>query len=257
MLLPPLVEPDAVLHADEIRRYARQLAIPGIGSVGQRRLKRARVLCVGAGGLGSCALPYLAAAGVGTIGIVEFDTVDESNLQRQIIHGSSDVGRLKIDSAREALCEINPWVEVITHPHALDSSNAVAIFSEYDLAIDGADNFATRYALNDAAIGLRKPYVWGSVRHFEGQAAVFWPGTGPCLRCLYPQPPAQGGPCGGVLGAVCATIGAIQVTEAVKLLTGVGESLVGSLVVYDALTLTHRKFSLARDPACPGCAQVA
>ncbi|GAA1509212.1 adenylyltransferase/sulfurtransferase MoeZ [Dactylosporangium maewongense] len=259
MSLPPLVEPAADLSVDEVRRYSRHLIIPDVGVAGQKRLKNARVLCVGAGGLGSPALMYLAAAGVGTLGIVEFDTVDESNLQRQIIHGQSDIGRPKAESARDSVLEINPYVNVVVHNEALDNDNVMDIFRQYDLIVDGTDNFATRYMVNDAAVLLGKPYIWGSIYRFDGQASVFWAEHGPCYRCLYPEPPPPGmvPSCaeGGVLGVLCASIGAIQVTEAIKLLTGVGDSLLGSLMVYDALEMTYRKIRLRKDPGCAICGE--
>jgi sulfur-carrier protein adenylyltransferase/sulfurtransferase len=259
--LPPLVEPAESLSVDEIRRYSRHLIIPDVGVEGQKRLKNARVLCVGAGGLGSPALMYLAAAGVGTLGIVEFDTVDESNLQRQIIHGQSDVGRSKAESAAASIREINPYVTVEIHNTALDRENVFDIFRQYDLIVDGTDNFATRYLVNDAAVLLGKPYVWGSIYRFDGQASVFWAEHGPCYRCLYPEPPPPGmvPSCaeGGVLGVLCASIGSIQVTEAIKLLAGVGEPLVGSLMVYDALEMTYRKIKVRKDPDCVLCGENA
>jgi adenylyltransferase/sulfurtransferase len=255
--LPPLVEPAPDLSVDEIRRYSRHLIIPDVGVAGQKRLKNAKVLCVGAGGLGSPALMYLAAAGVGTLGIVEFDTVDESNLQRQIIHGQSDIGRPKAESARDSIKEINPYVNVIIHGQPLSNENAMEIFAGYDLIVDGTDNFATRYLVNDAAVLLGKPYVWGSIYRFDGQASVFWSEYGPCYRCLYPEPPPPGmvPSCaeGGVLGVLCASIGAIQVTEAIKLLAGVGEPLVGRLMVYDALEMTYRQVKVRKDPNCVLC----
>ncbi|GAA2629751.1 adenylyltransferase/sulfurtransferase MoeZ [Dactylosporangium fulvum] len=259
MSLPPLVEPAADLSVDEVRRYSRHLIIPDVGVAGQKRLKNAKVLCVGAGGLGSPALMYLAAAGVGTLGIIEFDTVDESNLQRQIIHGQSDIGRPKAESARDSVLEINPYVNVVLHNEALSNDNVLEIFAQYDLIIDGTDNFATRYMVNDAAVLLGKPYVWGSIYRFDGQASVFWAEHGPCYRCLYPEPPPPGmvPSCaeGGVLGVLCASIGAIQVTEAIKLLTGVGDSLLGSLMVYDALEMSYRKIKLRKDPNCAICGE--
>jgi adenylyltransferase/sulfurtransferase len=224
---------------------------------GQKRLKNAKVLCVGAGGLGSPALLYLAAAGVGTLGIVDFDVVDESNLQRQIIHGQSDVGRPKAESARDSIREINPNVTVIVHEERLDSDNAMQIFSGYDLIVDGTDNFATRYLVNDACVLLGKPYVWGSIYRFDGQASVFWAEHGPCYRCLYPEPPPPGmvPSCaeGGVLGVLCGSIGSIQVTEAIKVITGIGEPLVGRLMIYDALEMTYRSVKVRKDPECPVC----
>ena len=257
MSLPPLVEPAADLTADEVRRYSRHLIIPEIGMAGQKRLKNARVLCIGAGGLGSAALLYLAAAGVGTLGIVEFDVVDESNLQRQIIHGQSDVGRPKAQSARDSITEVNPFVNVVLHEAALDTDNALEIIAQYDLIVDGTDNFATRYLVNDACVLLGKPYVWGSIFRFDGQASVFWAEHGPCYRCLYPEPPPPGmvPSCaeGGVLGVLCASIGSIQVNEAIKLLTGVGETLAGRLMIYDALEMSYRTVAVRKDPECAIC----
>jgi sulfur-carrier protein adenylyltransferase/sulfurtransferase len=255
--LPPLVEPAAELTVDEVRRYSRHLIIPDVGMTGQKRLKNARVLCVGAGGLGSPALLYLAAAGVGTLGVVDFDVVDESNLQRQIIHGQSDIGRSKAESARDSILEINPYVNVIVHQEHLDSDNAMQIFADYDLIVDGTDNFATRYLVNDACVLLGKPYVWGSIYRFDGQASVFWAEYGPCYRCLYPEPPPPGmvPSCaeGGVLGVLCASIGSIQVNEAIKLITGIGEPLAGRLMIYDALEMTYRSVKVRKDPECPVC----
>jgi adenylyltransferase/sulfurtransferase len=257
--LPPLVEPAPDLSIDEVRRYSRHLIIPDVAMDGQKRLKNAKVLCVGAGGLGSPTLMYLAAAGVGTLGIVEFDTVDESNLQRQIIHGQSDIGRPKAESARDSVKEINPYVNVVIHNEALSNDNVFQIFEQYDLIVDGTDNFATRYLVNDAAVLLGKPYVWGSIYRFDGQASVFWAENGPCYRCLYPEPPPPGmvPSCaeGGVLGVLCGSIGAIQVTEAIKLLTGIGEPLLGRLMVYDALEMTYRTIKVRKDPNCALCGE--
>ena len=257
MSLPPLVEPAAELSVDEVRRYSRHLIIPDVGMTGQKRLKNARVLCVGAGGLGSPALLYLAAAGVGTLGVIDFDVVDESNLQRQIIHGQSDVGRSKAESARDSIKELNPLVNVIVHQERLDSDNAMQVFEPYDLIVDGTDNFATRYLVNDACVLLGKPYVWGSIYRFDGQASVFWAEHGPCYRCLYPEPPPPGmvPSCaeGGVLGVLCASIGSIQVTEAIKVITGIGDPLVGRLMIYDALDMTYRSVKVRKDPECPVC----
>ena len=257
MKTPPLVTPGPALSGDEVRRYSRHLIIPDVAMAGQQRMMNAKVLCVGAGGLGSPALMYLAAAGIGTLGIVEFDTVDESNLQRQIIHGQSDIGKSKALSAKEKIAEINPFVNVILHETRLDNSNVMEIFSQYDIIVDGTDNFATRYLVNDACVLLKKPYVWGSIYRFDGQASVFWAEYGPCYRCLYPEPPPPGmvPSCaeGGVLGVLCATIGSIQTTEAIKVLTGVGEPLIGSLMVYDALDMTFRKIKVRKDPNCPLC----
>jgi molybdopterin/thiamine biosynthesis adenylyltransferase/rhodanese-related sulfurtransferase len=255
--LPPLVSPADELSVDEVKRYSRHLIIPDVGMTGQKRLKNAKVLVVGAGGLGSPALLYLAAAGVGTLGIVDFDVVDESNLQRQIIHGVSDVGHLKAESARDSIREINPYVNVVLHTKRLDSDNAMEIFAPYDLIVDGTDNFATRYLVNDAAVLLGKPYVWGSIYRFDGQASVFWAEHGPCYRCLYPEPPPPGmvPSCaeGGVLGVLCASIGSIQVNEAIKVITGIGEPLVGRLMIYDALEMSYRTVQVRKDPECPVC----
>jgi molybdopterin/thiamine biosynthesis adenylyltransferase/rhodanese-related sulfurtransferase len=255
--LPPLVDANVELSIDEVRRYSRHLIIPDVGMAGQKRLKNAKVLCVGAGGLGSPSLMYLAAAGVGTLGIVEFDVVDESNLQRQIIHGQSDIGRSKAESARDTVKEINPLVTVNLHEERLDSSNVMELFAQYDLIVDGTDNFATRYLVNDACVLLKKPYVWGSIYRFDGQASVFWSEHGPCYRCLYPEPPPPGmvPSCaeGGVLGVLCASIGSIQVTEAIKLITGIGETLLGKLMIYDALEMNYRKVKIRKDPNCAIC----
>ena len=255
MSLPPLVSPADDLTVDEVRRYSRHLIIPDVGKTGQRRLKNAKVLCVGAGGLGSPALMYLAAAGVGTLGIVEFDVVDESNLQRQIIHGQSDIGRPKAESARDSVREINPLVNVVVHDTRLDNDNVLEIFAQYDLIVDGTDNFATRYLVNDACVLLDKPYVWGSIYRFDGQASVFWNKYGPNYRDLYPDPPPPGmvPSCaeGGVLGVLCASIGSIMATEAVKLITGVGEPLVGRLMIYDALEMTYTTVRIRKDPTAP------
>ena len=257
MSLPPLVTPADELTVDEVRRYSRHLIIPDVGMIGQKRLKNARVLCVGAGGLGSPALLYLAAAGVGTLGIVDFDVVDESNLQRQIIHGQSDVGRPKAESARDSIRELNPLVNVVLHEERLDSDNAMEIFAQYDLIVDGTDNFATRYLVNDACVLLGKPYVWGSIYRFDGQASVFWAEYGPCYRCLYPEPPPPGmvPSCaeGGVLGVLCGSIGSIQVNEAIKVITGIGEPLVGRLMIYDALEMSYRTVRVRKDPECAVC----
>ncbi|MBZ5734175.1 adenylyltransferase/sulfurtransferase MoeZ [Nocardioides sp. TRM66260-LWL] len=268
MTFPALVEPAAELSVDEVRRYSRHLIIPDVGMTGQKRLKNAKVLVIGAGGLGSPALMYLAAAGVGTLGIVEFDEVDESNLQRQIIHGQSDVGRPKAVSAKESVAEINPLIEVVVYEERLDNDNVLRIFEGWDLIVDGTDNFATRYMVNDAAYFLKIPYVWGSIYRFDGQASVFWPHAvdtdgnrvdAPCYRCLYPEPPPPGmvPSCaeGGVLGVLCASIGSIQVNEAIKVLTGAGDPAVGQLVIYDALELTWRKLKVRKDPNCALCGE--
>ncbi len=257
--LPPLVEPARELTREEVARYSRHLIIPDLGADGQKRLKNARVLVIGAGGLGAPSLLYLAAAGVGTIGIVDFDVVDESNLQRQIIHGVADVGRPKARSARESIAAINPLVRVRLHEFRLDSSNAVDLFKQYDLIVDGTDNFATRYLVNDAAVLAAKPYVWGSIYRFEGQVSVFWEdapgGRGVNYRDLYPEPPPAGTvpSCaeGGVLGIVCASIASVMGTEAIKLITGIGESLLGRLMLYDALEMSYRTIAIRKDPASP------
>ncbi|NVI86314.1 adenylyltransferase/sulfurtransferase MoeZ [Actinomadura sp. BRA 177] len=257
MSLPPLVEPAAELTRDEVNRYSRHLIIPDVGMSGQKRLKNSKVLIVGAGGLGSPALLYLAAAGVGTLGVIDFDVVDESNLQRQIIHRQSSLGKPKVESAAETVREINPLIDVVVHNMALDRDNIMDIFSQYDLILDGTDNFATRYMVNDAAVLLGKPYVWGSIYRFDGQASVFWAEHGPCYRCLYPEPPPPGmvPSCaeGGVLGVLCSSIGSIQVNEGIKLLTGIGEPLVGRLMIYDALEMTYRSVKVRKDPECPLC----
>jgi adenylyltransferase/sulfurtransferase len=250
--LPPLVEPGGPLTPEEVQRYSRHVIIPEIGDLGQRRLKNAKVLVIGAGGLGSPALLYLAAAGVGTLGVVDDDAVELSNLQRQVIHRMSDVGRPKAQSARDAVRELNPLVEVRLHEVHLDSSNALEIFAGYDLILDGTDNFATRYLVNDAAAILGKPYVWGSIFRFDGQVSVFWEKYGPTYRDLYPEaPPAGSVPScgeGGVYGMLCAAIGASMVTEAVKLITGVGRTLLGRVQLYDALRATWRELKVSKDP---------
>ncbi|MBU8866276.1 molybdopterin-synthase adenylyltransferase MoeB [Paenarthrobacter aromaticivorans] len=251
-VLPPLVEPAAALTPAEVERYSRHLIIPEIGALGQRRLKNAKVLVIGAGGLGSPALLYLAAAGVGTLGIVDDDDVDLSNLQRQVIHGVNDVGTPKIESARKAIAELNPLVDVVLHNVRLDSSNALELFADYDLILDGADNFATRYLVNDAAAILGKPYVWGSIFRFDGQVSVFWAEHGPTYRDLYPEaPPAGSVPScgeGGVFGMLCAAVGSLMVTEAVKLITGVGRSLLGRVALFDALGGSWREIKVSKDP---------
>ncbi|MEE3128891.1 adenylyltransferase/sulfurtransferase MoeZ [uncultured Nocardioides sp.] len=262
MSIEPLVEPAAELTVDEVRRYSRHLIIPDVGMTGQKRLKNAKVLVIGAGGLGSPALLYLAAAGVGTLGIAEFDEVDESNLQRQIIHTQSDIGKSKAVSAKESIAEANPHVNVVLHEERLDNDNVFDVFEGYDLIVDGTDNFATRYMVNDAAYFLGIPYVWGSIYRFDGQASVFAPKQvegAPCYRCLYPEPPPPGmvPSCaeGGVLGVLCASIGSIQVNEAIKLITGAGDPAIGSLVIYDALELSWRKLKVRKDPNCALCGE--
>jgi sulfur-carrier protein adenylyltransferase/sulfurtransferase len=248
----PLVEPAEGLSPQEVERYSRHLIIPEIGSLGQRRLKNAKVLVIGAGGLGSPALLYLAAAGVGTLGVIDDDVVELSNLQRQVIHGVSDVGRPKIESARDSIAALNPLVNVRLHHDRLDASNALELFAGYDLILDGADNFATRYLVNDAAAILNKPYVWGSIFRFDGQVSVFWEKHGPTYRDLYPEaPPAGSVPScgeGGVFGMLCAAVGSLMVTEAVKLITGVGRSLLGRVALFDALGGNWREIKVSRDP---------
>jgi adenylyltransferase/sulfurtransferase len=245
------------LTNDEVQRYSRHLIMPEVGVDGQRRLKAARVLCVGAGGLGSPAALYLAAAGVGTLGLVDFDAVDASNLQRQILHSTLDVGRPKLQSARDRLSALNPELTIRTHETALTSANALKIFRDYDVIVDGADNFPTRYLVNDACVFLRKPNAYGSIFRFEGQASVFATVGGPCYRCLYPEPPPPGlvPSCaeGGVLGVLPGVIGTIQATEAIKLIIGAGRTLAGRLLLYDALTMRFRELKLQRDPECPVC----
>jgi molybdopterin/thiamine biosynthesis adenylyltransferase/rhodanese-related sulfurtransferase len=258
-VLPPLVEPAGQLSRDEVARYSRHLIIPDLGVDGQKRLKNARVLVIGAGGLGAPALLYLAAAGVGTIGIVDFDVIDESNLQRQIIHGVADVGRPKAQSARDSIAAINPLIEVRLHEFRLDACNAIDLFKQYDLIVDGTDNFASRYLVNDASVLAGKPYVWGSIYRFEGQVSVFWEdapnGRGLNYRDLYSEPPPAGmvPSCaeGGVLGIICASIASVMGTEAIKLITGIGETLLGRLMVYDALGMTYRTIRIGKDPTTP------
>jgi molybdopterin/thiamine biosynthesis adenylyltransferase/rhodanese-related sulfurtransferase len=245
------------LDADETLRYSRHLIIPDIGVTGQRRLKNARVLLIGAGGLGSPAALYLAAAGVGTLGLVDFDVVDVTNLQRQILHGTKDVGRSKLASATERVRDVNPHVQVEGFETRLTSANALEILRDYDVIVDGTDNFATRYLTNDACVLLGKPNVYGSIFRFEGQASVFATENGPCYRCLFPEPPPPGlvPSCaeGGVLGVLPGLVGTIQATETIKLILGIGEPLVGRLLLIDALATRFRTVRLRRDPACPAC----
>jgi len=247
------------LSNEEISRYSRHLIMPEVALDGQKQLKQAKVLTVGTGGLGSPLAMYLAAAGIGTIGIVDFDVVDESNLQRQILHGTSDVGRPKVESARDRIKDINPNVNVVVHEEALTSENALDILRDYDVIVDGTDNFPTRYLVNDACVLLGKPNVYGSIFRFEGQASVFWAEEGPCYRCLYPEPPPPGlvPSCaeGGVLGILPGAIGTIQATETVKLILGIGEPLIGRLMLYDALGMSFREMKLRKDPNCPVCGE--
>ncbi len=252
MPLPALVEPGSDLTPAQVRRYSRHLLLPDIGVVGQRRLLSARVLVVGAGGLGSPVLLYLAAAGVGTLGIVDDDVVEESNLQRQVVHGQSALGRAKVDSAAERVVEVNPEVDVVRHGVRIDADNALDLVAGYDLVIDGTDNFATRYLVNDACAILDKPYVWGSIYRFDGQVSVFWALHGPTYRDLHPSPPPPGAvpSCaeGGVLGALCGAVGSVMATEAIKLITGAGEPLLGRVLVYDALDMSWRTVRVRRNP---------
>jgi sulfur-carrier protein adenylyltransferase/sulfurtransferase len=249
--------PPVTLNADEIKRYSRHLILPEVGMEGQKKLKAARVLCIGAGGLGSPVAMYLAAAGVGTIGIVDFDVVDFSNLQRQILHGTPDVGRPKLQSAADRLQALNPNVKVELYDTALTSENALQLFKDYDVIVDGTDNFPTRYLVNDACVILGKPNAYGSIFRFEGQASVFGTKEGPCYRCLYPEPPPPGlvPSCaeGGVLGVLPGIVGCIQANETLKLILGVGEPLVGRFLVFDALRMKFRELKLRKDPDCPVC----
>src|SRR5688500_2664329 len=245
------------LSQDEIKRYSRHLIMPEVGMDGQRKLKAGSVLCIGAGGLGSPAAMYLAAAGIGRIGIVDFDVVDFSNLQRQLLHGTKDVGRTKNESAKSRLNDLNPHVQVDTYETALSSQNALQLFRDYDVILDGTDNFPTRYLVNDACVLTGKPNAYGSIFRFEGQASVFATAGGPCYRCLYPEPPPPGlvPSCaeGGVLGVLPGIIGVIQATETVKLILGIGEPLIGRLMLYDALGMRFRELKLRKNPECPIC----
>ena len=259
MKTPPLVNPGPALSAQQARRYSRQIVIPQIQASGQERIGNAKVLCIGAGGLGSPALMYLAAAGVGTIGIVDFDTVDETNLHRQVLYGNSDIGKKKVDVAKSKIEESNPLVSVTTYPVRINPSNVLEIMAGYDIVIDATDNFATRYLINDAAVLLNKPYVWGSVNRFDGQAAVFWSSLGPCYRCLHPEPPAPGTVqnCAdaGVFGVLCASIASIQVNEVIKAITGIGELQIGKLMIYEALEAEHSKIDIHKNPLCVICGE--
>ena len=253
-----MIDPGAVaLSHEEVQRYSRHLIMPEVGMAGQKKLKAASVLLIGAGGLGSPLAMYLAAAGVGRIGLVDYDVVDYTNLQRQIIHGTKDVGRSKLESAKARILDINPHVQVDAYPVPLTSANALEIFAPYDVIIDGTDNFPTRYLTNDACVLLGKPNVYGSIFRFEGQASVFYAAEGPCYRCLFPEPPPPGlvPSCaeGGVLGVLPGTIGAIQATEAIKLILGQGEPLIGRLLLYDALTMEFNEVRLRKNPNCPIC----
>ena len=257
MKTPPLVNPGPALSGEQARRYSRQIVIPQIQASGQERIRNAKVLCIGAGGLGSPALMYLAAAGVGTIGVVDFDTVDESNLHRQILYGQSDIGKKKVDVARTKIQESNPLVTVNIYPLRIDTTNVLEIMSNYDIIIDATDNFATRYLINDAAVLLNKAYVWGSVNRFDGQAAIFWSSLGPCYRCLHPTPPApdtvQNCAEAGVLGVLCASIASMQVNEVIKAITGIGELQIGKLMIYEALEAEYSKIDIHKNPQCVIC----
>ena len=259
MKLPPLVQSVQRLSNDELRRYSRQIVIPNFSIDGQSRLRNAKVLVIGAGGLGSPALLYLAAAGVGTVGVIDFDSVDESNLHRQILFGQSDIGKNKAETAKIKLRELNPFVDVIAFPIKLDVTNAIEIFEGFDVIVDASDNFATRYLINDAAVLLNKPNVWGSVNRFDGQVGVFWNIHGPCYRCLHPVPPApetvENCAEAGVLGVVCAAVASMQVNEVIKLVTGTGEVQIGQLMIFDALNSQNSKVEIRKNPQCPICSQ--
>ena len=257
--MPTITETAALpeLTTDDLSRYSRHLILPEVGMEGQRRIKDARVLCVGTGGLGSPLAFYLAAAGIGTLGLVDFDVVDASNLQRQIIHSTKDIGRKKLDSAEEKLTALNPAIKIVKHDTMLSSANALEIMKDYDIVADGTDNFPTRYLVNDACVLLGKPNVYGSIFRFEGQASVFATEAGPCYRCLYPEPPPPGlvPSCaeGGVLGILPGLVGVIQATEVIKLILGKGDSLVGRLLLVDALNMRFRELKLRKNPECPVC----
>ncbi|HWG20521.1 MAG TPA: molybdopterin-synthase adenylyltransferase MoeB [Terracidiphilus sp.] len=259
--MPTLTEPTLLpeLTTDELSRYSRHLILPEVGMEGQRRLKAARVLCVGTGGLGSPLAFYLAAAGIGTLGLVDFDVVDASNLQRQIIHSTRDIGRKKLDSAQEKLNALNPALNVVKHETMLTSKNALDILKDYDFVADGTDNFPTRYLVNDACVLLGKPNIYGSIFRFEGQCSVFATKDGPCYRCLYPEPPPPGlvPSCaeGGVLGILPGLVGVMQATEVIKLILGKGEPLIGRLLLIDALNMRFRELKLRKNPDCPVCGQ--
>lgn len=263
MTIKQHIHPDALadisLSHEEVQRYSRHLIMPEVGMSGQKKLKAASVLLIGAGGLGSPLAMYLAAAGVGRIGLVDYDVVDYTNLQRQIIHGTKDVGRLKLESAKETMLDINPHVQVDTYEIPLTSANALEIFEPYDIIIDGTDNFPTRYLTNDACVLLGKPNVYGSIFRFEGQLSVFYAEEGPCYRCLFPEPPPPGlvPSCaeGGVLGVLPGTVGAMQATEAIKLILGIGESMIGRLLLYDALNMEFTEVKLRKNPNCPICGE--
>jgi adenylyltransferase/sulfurtransferase len=257
MKIPALVSNQAELTVAEVKRYSRHILLPQMGLEGQKRIKNASVLVIGAGGLGSPVLMYLAAAGVGTIGICEYDNVDETNLQRQIIHSTKNIGLSKTQSAAQRMKEINPLIKINTHEFMLNSSNALDLFKDYDVIVDGTDNFATRYLINDACVLLNKAYVWGSIYQFDAQVSVFWNKYGPCYRCLHPNPPplnmVQNCASGGVLGSICASIGSIQVTQTLQLITGIGEVLIGEVLSYAALETNFCKIKINKDPNCVLC----
>ena len=255
--MQPIVDAVSELTNDEIRRYSRHLIMPEVGIEGQKKLKAASVLLIGTGGLGSPLALYLAAAGIGRIGLVDYDVVDETNLQRQVIHGQSSVGVLKIDSAEQKMKDINPYLQVDKYNVPLTSENAIELFTPYDVIIDGTDNFPTRYLVNDACVKLGKPNVYGSIFRFEGQLSVFYAKEGPCYRCMFPTPPPPGlvPSCaeGGVLGILPGTIGTMQATEAIKLILGIGEPMIGKMLLYDALEMSFTKLKVRKDPNCPVC----
>jgi adenylyltransferase/sulfurtransferase len=259
--MPTVTEPSALpeLTTDDLSRYSRHLILPEVGMEGQQKLKAARVLCVGTGGLGSPLALYLTAAGIGTLGLVDFDVVDSSNLQRQIIHSTKDIGRKKLDSAEEKLKALNPAINIVKHDTMLSSANALEIIKDYDIVADGTDNFPTRYLVNDACVLLGKPNAYGSIFRFEGQASVFATEAGPCYRCLYPEPPPPGlvPSCaeGGVLGILPGLVGVIQATEVIKLILGKGEPLIGRLLLVDALNMRFRELKLRKNPECPVCGE--
>ncbi|MFQ5399385.1 MAG: molybdopterin-synthase adenylyltransferase MoeB [Anaerolineae bacterium] len=257
--IDPVALADVTLSHEEVQRYSRHLIMPEVGMAGQKKLKAASVLLIGAGGLGSPLAMYLAAAGVGRIGLVDYDVVDYTNLQRQIIHGTRDVGRPKLESAKKRILDINPHVQVDTYEVPLTSANALEIFEPYDIIIDGTDNFPTRYLTNDACVLLGKPNVYGSIFRFEGQVSVFYAKEGPCYRCLFPEPPPPGlvPSCaeGGVLGVLPGTVGAMQATEAIKLILGIGQSMIGRLLLYDALNMEFTEVRLRKNPNCPICSE--
>jgi len=261
MKIPPLVKSGPSLTDAERTRYSRQIVIPQVSELGQERLRNSKVLCIGAGGLGSPALLYLAAAGIGSIGIVDFDSIDETNLHRQILYTQAEIGKRKVDIAKKKILELNPTTLVTIHDSRIDNVNVLEILANYDIIIDATDNFATRYLINDAAVLLSKPYVWGSVNRFDGQAAIFWNTYGPCYRCVHPTPPPPGSVqnCAeaGVLGVLCASIASMQVNEVIKAITGIGELQIGKIMIYDALDSQYSKINIKKDSNCAICSQNA